>query len=112
MSEENSGNSLAQGLGIAGLVTGIIALIVSFIPCFGIYAFWIGILGALLAGGAIYIASKENLSKGLAIAALVVSILAMTIAFMQYRALSKVGSEFEKSVTELNEQLKEAAENQ
>ena len=81
-------NDLSKGLGIAGLIVGIIALIVSFIPCFGIYAFWIGIIGLLLGGLAFYIANRNYEEKGLAIAALIVSALASIIAYAQYHSIT------------------------
>jgi len=103
-------DSLVKALGIAGLVIGIIALIVSFIPCFGIFAFWIGILGGILSGIAIFLANQKKVSKGLAIAAAIVSGIAIIIAFTQYQALSSVGEELQENAEKYQKQLEEAAE--
>ena len=81
-------NSVEKGLGIAGLIVGIIALVVSFIPCFGIYAFLIGLLGLVLSGIAMYIAVKNGAEKGLIIAALIISALGTIIAISQYLSIA------------------------
>ena len=112
MSEVNNSNeSLLKGLSIAGLVVGIIALLVSFIPCFGMYAMYIGVVGLLISGGAIFVAMKNDLPKGLAIAAIVVSVIAFIIAYTQYRALTsglqELGTGLEGFGNELNKGLKE-----
>ena len=40
--------SLSKGLGITGLVLGIITLLVSFIPCFGLFAIFFGIIAIMV----------------------------------------------------------------
>lgn len=87
-------NSTSKGLGIAGLIVGIIALVISFIPCFGIYAFWIGIIGLVLSGIAMFIAMSNNAEKGLIIAALIISALATILAYSQYQSISNAFSGF------------------
>jgi len=52
------------------------------------YAFWIGLIGLVLSGVAIYIAVKTGYEKGLIIAALVVSALGTIIAYGQYQSIS------------------------
>ncbi|HEX3007758.1 MAG TPA: hypothetical protein VHO90_09105 [Bacteroidales bacterium] len=85
--EENKTNA-GQGLGIAGLVLGIIAILICFIPCIGILAIVPGLVGVTLSAIAFNQASKGNGTKGIIIAALVVSILGSSIALLQGLGLS------------------------
>ncbi|HEX2936760.1 MAG TPA: DUF4190 domain-containing protein [Bacteroidales bacterium] len=111
--EEKKSNA-GQGLGIAGLVLGIIALIISFIPCLGIWALVPGIVAIVLSFIALSQANKANASKGLIIAALIVSILATIIAgvwgYVIKKSYSSVKSAVEmmdtKSMEELSNSLK------
>lgn len=76
---EETRTDAGQGLGIAGFVLGILALILAFIPCIGILALIPGIIGITLSAIAFSQASKGNGSKGLIIAALVISILGTAV---------------------------------
>jgi DNA-binding transcriptional MerR regulator len=69
-----------EGLGIAALILGILALIVAFIPCVGLIALVPGIIAVILSIVALVQANEGNGAKGIIIAALVVSILATSIA--------------------------------
>lgn len=94
--EEQPKSTAGQGLGIAGFVLGLIALIISFIPCLGMYAIFPGILAIILSAIAFSQASKANAAKGLIIAALIVSILGSAIATWQYFALKTAADKIEK----------------
>lgn len=105
--EEIRNKNAGQGLGIAGLVLGIIALIISFIPCLGMYALVPGIVAVILSAVGYSQASKENAKKGLITAALVISIIGTSIAAWQFyifrNAPSKIeefGKEFQKALEE------------
>lgn len=69
-----------EGFGIAGLILGILALIVAFIPCIGLIALVPGVIAIILSIVALMQANQGNGAKGLIIAALVISILATCIA--------------------------------
>ncbi len=69
-----------EAFGIAALILGILALIVAFIPCVGLIALVPGIIAVVLSIVALVQANQGNGAKGLIIAALVVSILATSIA--------------------------------
>ncbi len=92
MTEETKSNA-GQGLGIAGFVLGVIALIISWIPCLGMYALIPGIIAIILSAIGFSQANKAGASKGLIIAALIVSILGSAIAGYQYYALSNTTSQ-------------------
>ncbi len=83
MEEEKQQKNSGQGLGIAGLVLGSIALIISFIPCFGWYALVPGAIAIVLSAIAYAQVKKTEASKGLIIAALIISIVATSIATVQ-----------------------------
>jgi len=99
-----------QGLGIAGFVLGILALIISFIPCLGMYALVPGIIAIILSAIGFSQASKGDGAKGLIIAALVVSILGTLIAGWQYYALSHVANTYVDALENFDEEFKDAME--
>ena len=109
--EENKTSNAGQGLGIAGLVLGITALIISFIPCLGMWAIIPGIIAIVLSAIGFSQANKANAKKGLVIAALVISIVGTAIAGWQFYVfrnapskLEQFGKEFKKAIEEeLNE---------
>jgi phosphate/sulfate permease len=103
-------STAGKGLGIAGFVLGIVAIVLSFVPCFGMYALFPGIVGIALSAVSINQASKANAAKGLAIAGLVCSILATFIAYGQYSATKKAVNEFDKGMKDASEKIKEAGE--
>lgn len=103
--EEHKNSNAGQGLGIAGLVLGIIALIISFIPCLGMYALLPGIIAIILSAIGYSQASKVNAKKGLITAALVLSIVGTSIAAWQFyifrnapSKIEQIGREFQKAV--------------
>lgn len=91
-----------KGLGIAGLVLGILAAIVSFVPCLGMYAMFPGIIGLVLSIISIIQAGKAGAAKGMAIAGLVCSIIGIAIAGWQYSKLSAVGEELKQTLENLD----------
>ena len=122
MTEEGTNVSskagLVKGLGIGGLVLGIFALIISFVPCLGAYAMFPGIIAVIISAVGLFLASKEKLGKGLLIAALSISILGCIIAGWQYsnilkaqKGLEEMNVNFEEVGNELEKAL-EDAENQ
>lgn len=110
-------SSNGKGLGIAGLVLGIIAAIISFIPCLGMWAILPGIIGIVLS--AISMKQSGSGAKGMAIAGLVCSIIACCLGGYQFYVVKTAGSaikegleEFEKnggmdSLNKAMEQFKE-----
>ena len=91
-----------KGLGIAGLVLGILAAVVSFVPCLGMYAMFPGIVGLVLSVISIIQANKAGAAKGMAIAGLVCSIVGISIAAWQYSKLSAVGEELKETLENLD----------
>lgn len=75
---ENNG----QGFAIAGLVTGIVALLLSFIPCFGGAAILIGAAAIVFGAVAVSRANATNSPKGMGIAGVSLGSLAAVIGIL------------------------------
>ncbi|MEO6303921.1 MAG: hypothetical protein ABIP51_12190 [Bacteroidia bacterium] len=82
-----------KGLGIAGMILGILAIILSFIPCFGIWAIVFAVIGVILSAISMSQASKAGVSKGMAIAGLICSILAIIICCVWFFFIAKAVNE-------------------
>ncbi|MCC6180333.1 MAG: hypothetical protein IT237_00705 [Bacteroidia bacterium] len=101
--EETTTNSKAgKGLGIAGLVLGIVAAVVAFVPCLGMYAIIPGVIGLILSIISIIQANKAGAAKGMAIAGLVCSLIGISIAYWQYSKLSAVGEELKETLENID----------
>jgi hypothetical protein len=90
-------SSAGKGLGIAGLVLGILAAIISFIPCLGTWAIVPGIIAIILSAISLSQASKAGASKGLAIAGLVCGIVGTAIAGWQWYAFASAAHAIKES---------------
>ena len=88
-------SNAGQGFGVAGFVIGLIALIVSFIPCLGMYALLPGVIALVFSIIAISQASVANAPKGLIISALIISILGTSIASWQFLTLRRAAKKVE-----------------
>ncbi len=69
-------------MGIASLVLGIVALVVAWIPCIGVYTVILSIVGLILGAVGISKAKKTGQGKGVAIAGLVLNIIATAISII------------------------------
>lgn len=78
--EEYNKSTVGQVTGIVGIVMGIIALIVAFIPCIGVVAFVPGGIAIIFSIISIVQASRGNGAKALGIVSFVISTLAVIIA--------------------------------
>ena len=90
---EEQKTSAGQGLGVAGLVIGILAVILALIPCIGWIAIIPGVIALALTLVAFSQANKGNGSKGVIIGALVVSIIAISIGLVQIIFFATVATE-------------------
>lgn len=94
-----------HGLGIAGLVLGLIAILICFFPCFGILAIVPGLVGVTLSAIAYNQAVKGNGTRGFIIAALVVSILGSSVALMQGLFISSISGLSDKFVNKIEHRI-------
>jgi hypothetical protein len=90
-------SNAGKGLGIAGLVLGILAAIISFIPCLGFWAVVPGVIAIILSAISLSQAGKAGASKGLAIAGLVCGIVGTVIACWWGYAVASAASQLKDS---------------
>jgi len=83
MEEQVQKSNAGKGLGIAAFVIAVVGIVISFIPCLGMYGLVPCGIALILAIIAFVQAKKANSSKGLIIAALVISIVGTSIALWQ-----------------------------
>jgi hypothetical protein len=103
VSASPSPKSSGRGMGIAGLVLGILAAVLSFIPCVGTFAIVPGLIGVILSAVGMNQAGKAGASKSLALAGLICSIVGCCLACYQIYLFAAVGSEMKKGYEELKE---------
>jgi len=116
MEEQVQKSNAGKGLGIAAFVIAVVGIVISFIPCLGMYGLVPCGIALILAIIAFVQAKKANSSKGLIIAALVISIIGTTIASWQLYVLmnTKSSPETDKDAVEkidtksLNDELNDA----
>jgi hypothetical protein len=78
--ERDNYSTAGQALGIASLILAILALIFSFIPCFGYFAIAPAALAILFGALGLVQASKANAPRGLILSGLIIGIIAFLIA--------------------------------
>ena len=104
---EEQKTSAGQGLGVAGLVIGILAVILALIPCIGWIAIIPGVIALALTLVAFSQANKGNGSKGVIIGALVISIIATSIGLIQIFFFAAVATEGGNIVNKIEKVAKE-----
>lgn len=90
---EETKTNAGQGLGIAGLILGIIAIPLAILGCTSILGLVLGIAGVILSAVGLSQATKSNGTKGLPTAGLVVSILGTAIALMWLLFFTRIAHE-------------------
>jgi predicted PurR-regulated permease PerM len=88
--EQQFKNNAGQGFAVAGLVIGLVALLISFIPCVGAAALFIGGVAVVFSSIALARLNKEGSPRGLAIGGLTVSIIAVIMAVIWITLISEV----------------------
>lgn len=90
-------------MGVASLVLGILALVIAWVPCVGVYALVFSILGVILGLCGMSAAKKTGQGKGISIAGFVCNAIATAIAiwwFLGVGAAVSAGAEAIKEVSE------------
>jgi len=101
MQEQNT--NAGQGLGIAGLVMGVLAIPLGLIPCTFFIALVFGAMGIVMSAIALSQANRGNGPRGLIMAALVCSILGFSFAFFWGVTFKKVSPVIQNVIQELKE---------
>jgi ABC-type antimicrobial peptide transport system permease subunit len=102
MNEQNS--TAGQGMGVAGLILGIIAIPLGLIPCTFLIALVFGVVGIVLSSIALSQANRYNGPKGVIIAALVCSILGFSFALTWGIALKNSSPIIKKIIYEIKKE--------
>ncbi len=98
-------------MGVASLILGILALIVAWVPCVGIYALGFSVLGLILGAVGISAAKKSGQGKGVSVAGLVCNIIATAIALVWFFLFAKAAeTTTDGSITEAVNKISQAAE--
>jgi hypothetical protein len=95
---EEHRSTAGQGLGVAGLVMGIMAIPMGLFPCTFYLGIIFGIIGIILSVVALSQANRGSGPKGMIIAALVCSIVGLTFASVWGFTLSHNGPRFIKEI--------------
>ncbi len=104
-SNQNTNSTAGKGMGLAGLIVGIVAVLFSFIPCLGMYAIIPAVVGIILSAISMSQAGKAGAPKGMAIGGLICSVIAVLVAlywvyvtmFVANEAGNAILNEIEKS---------------
>ena len=111
--EENNKNP-GHGMGVAALIMGIISVVVAFIPCLGLLAFFTAIVAIVLGAIGISQASCSETPKGLAIGGLVTGALALLISIAQVvffagfsRNFDFIGERIEEAIEDVESDIRE-----
>jgi len=80
--ENQTTTTAGQGMGIAGLLLGIVAIPLAIIPCTFVLALLFGAAGIVLSAVGLHQANTANGTKGLPLSGLIVSIVGLSIALM------------------------------
>ncbi|OFX27873.1 MAG: hypothetical protein A2X08_04160 [Bacteroidetes bacterium GWA2_32_17] len=105
MEEQIQKSNAGKGLGIAAFVIAVVGIVISFIPCLGMYGLVPCGIALILAIIAFIQAKKANASKGLIIAALVISIVGTSIASWQLYVLMNAKSFLETDLKDAVEKI-------
>lgn len=92
----HSSSGSISAMAVSGLVLGIVALILSFIPIINNLAFFIGILGLIFALVGMHATGRRARKKGrgLSIAGVIICVLALVVTLAMQKGFSKAGESF------------------
>jgi hypothetical protein len=93
-------NEKMNVMGLVGMILGILAVVISFVPCLGMYAMYPGIVGIIFSA-----LGLKKVKKGMAIAGLVCSVLGTGIATWQFYTIKQGVEELNKNMEELNNEF-------
>jgi hypothetical protein len=85
-------------MSVIALIFGMMGMMASFIPCLGVFAFWIALPSSILAGIATYLAYSNNQPKTFPLIALTISTIGLVVSGVQFLALGGIGSGIQRGV--------------
>lgn len=107
MEQTSAPSTKGKGLGLAGMIIGILALIFSLIPFFGIAALYLGVPGLILSVIAFFMArSGNNPNKGMIITGIILNLVAVGIAGYQAYAFASAAVEMGEGMKNMLDTMK------
>ncbi len=111
--EENNATTTStkgKGLGTAGMIIGIVALVWAIIPVLGAGALWVAIIGLVLSIIAFFMAKGgNNPKKGMIIAGIVMNAIAVALAIFWIYKIASTVNEFKDGMEDFAKSLDTAA---
>ena len=104
-------NNSGQNLGIAALITAVITFVLAVIPCVGLIAIIPGIIAIVLASVGLSQASRNNSSRGVLVAGLVIGIVASLIAFSQIFIVTRIAQKADKWPNDIQNIINDVQDN-
>ena len=84
-------------LGLVGLILGIIAALLSFVPCVGMWAIVPGFIGIIMSA-----IGLKHVKKGMAIAGLICSLVGTSIGVYWYYTLNQLSKELNEEMIKMD----------
>ena len=84
-------------LGLVGLILGIIAALLSFVPCVGMWAVVPGFIGIIMSA-----IGLKHVKKGMAIAGLICSLVGTSIGVWQWYKLNQFSNELNEEMIKMD----------
>lgn len=102
-------SSKGKGLGIAGMVIGIVAIIWAMIPLLGAGAWWLAVVGLVLSVvGFVMAKNGGNPNKGMMLAGIILGVVATALSFYRVYQVTQAVAAFEEVGKEFATELKAA----
>ena len=102
-------SSKGKGLGIAGMVIGIVALIWAMIPLLGAGAWWLAVVGLVLSiVGFVMAKNGNNPNKGMMMTGIILGVVATALSFYRVYQVTKAVAAFEEIGKEFATEMKAA----
>lgn len=111
MEQQNAPSTKGKGLGMAGMIIGIVALVWAIIPLLGAAAWWLATTGLILSAVAFFMAKGAgNTKRGGMIAGIVLNIIALGLAIFWIYSIAAAATEIMDNVSD-TAALREMIEN-
>jgi hypothetical protein len=108
---EDVQNKSGSNLGIAALITAIITFVLAVIPCVGLIAIIPGIIAIVLASVGLSQSERNNSSRGILIAGLIIAIVASIISVSQVFVAGKIAKSVDKWPGDIENIIKDVQNN-
>lgn len=109
MEQSNAPSTKGKGLGMAGMIIGIVALVWAVIPVVGAAAWWLAVVGLILSVIAFFMAKGGgNPKKGAIIAGMILNVIALALAIYWITQIAAVVGDSFNELQDYADSLKNA----